>query len=361
MIALAKYLKQYFRADDAAVQVLPGAYSHEGVQRSATIWKPVKRARGTAWVVLHGMTFHGPRHTSLQRFASALAAAGNVVLVPEISEWMQLHVRPALTPSIINGAVHALAARGDVDASRIGVFGFSFGATQALIAATEKTLADRVRTLVAWGGYAQIENLVHFGFTGEHEIDGRREHILPDPYARWIFGANYLTSISEYRHLTSVSDALYQLAREAGRSGVYAGDPYHDHLKRQLAESLHGEERRVYELFAPTGAYDMTAARELGDKLARAVVTADPLMDPQPFVPHVRVPTVIAHGRDDRLIPYTESIRLKRSMPAAMLEGFTITSLFSHSGGTQSGLGPVGLARESQKFLSVLNRIFNSL
>ena len=69
------------------------------------------------------------------------------------------------------------------------------------------------------------------------------------------------------------------------------------------------------------------------------------------------MPVLVAHGRDDRLIPFSESVRLARALPQQQLVGITITSLFQHSGGTQSGLGPIGLVREGTRFLRLLHRV----
>jgi pimeloyl-ACP methyl ester carboxylesterase len=362
MLRSLKYLKQYFRPSPAAVQVQPARYTRDGRNLPAMVYRPAARARaGSAWIVLHGLTYHGPRHPGLIRFASALAAAGHLVFIPEIEEWSRLLVAPALTPATIKAAADALSLRDDVDAERIGVFGFSFGATQALIAANDDELAQRIRTIVAWGGYADIARLVHFGLTGEHELDGVIERIEPDPYGRWIFGANYLTSVPGYEDMTRVADALMELAREAGRSGTFAGDPIHDPLKRRLASALDVRERRVFELFAPVEAHDMEAARVLAKSLAVTIVGKDRLMDPAPFLGNVRVPVMLAHGRDDRLVPYTESLLLRRRIAQDLVVDCTITTLFAHSGGTRLGLGPLGLARETSRFLRMLDRILTAV
>ncbi|HEX6558787.1 MAG TPA: hypothetical protein VF021_04975, partial [Longimicrobiales bacterium] len=75
----------------------------------------------------------------------------------------------------------------------------------------------------------------------------------------------------------------------------------------------------------------------------------------------VRVPVVLAHGRDDRLVPYTETLRARRRLPADILERCTITSLFAHSGGTEPGLGPIGMTREAVRFIRVLHQILTTL
>ena len=357
-----KYLRQYFRPSHTSVLREPASYRRGASDLPAEIYRlRNRRAPGSAWIVLHGLTFHGPRHPSLVRFANSLAAAGHLVFIPEIEEWSRLQVTPELTGPTITASADALLQRADVDGNRIGVFGFSFGATQALIAASRPELAEHVRLIVSWGGYADIARLVHFGLTGEHEFDGKREHIEPDPYGRWIFGANYLTSIPGYEDMAHPADAMLQLAREAGRTRTLASDPVHNPLKRELADSLNAKERKVFELFAPIGEHDMDAARSLSKLLAQTIVAKDPLMDPAPYLGDVRVPVMLAHGRDDRLVPYTESLLLQRRIPRERLVHCAITSLFSHSGGTRLDLSPVGLARETARFLSVLGRILRGL
>lgn len=362
MVRAVRYLKQYYRPAPGVVEVESTHYLRDGARLPAIVYRPVAHTKqGSAWVVLHGLTYHGARHRGLARFAAALAAAGHLVIIPEIEEWSRLQIAPQLTGATIHGSIDALLLRDDVDPERIGIFGFSFGATQALIAASSDTLATRIRVLLSWGGYADIARLVHFGLTGEHDVDGVRERIEPDPYGRWIVGANYLTSIPEYGDMTRVADALLQLAREAGRTGTYAGDAAHDPLKRQLAGTLDTRARAVFELFAPVNTHDLAGARLLAAELAQTIVTITPLMDPGPHLAHVRVPVMIAHGRDDRLIPYSESLLLQRRLPDQYLLDCTITALFAHSGGTGMGQGPIRLARETGRFLGMLDRILSAL
>ena len=362
MVGVTKYLRQYFKPSPSAVQVLKATYTRNGATLPAAVYKPARmKGRAPAWVVLHGLTATGLDHPGLQRFASALAASGHVVFIPEIHEWTQLLVAPALTTQTIRAAMRALGERSDVAADRVGVFGFSFGATQGIIAAADDDVVKHARTLVAWGGYSDLDRLVHFGLTGEHEIDGVQHHIDPDPYGRWMFGGNYLTSIPGYEHMQPVANALMELAREAGRSGIYAGDPSHGALVRKLAHPLNSEERSIYELFAPIEKHDMVAAGAMAKALATTIAAKDPLMDPRAHFARVRVPILLTHGRDDRLVPYTETVRMQRLLPAQMVSGCTITSLFAHSGGTQPNLHAIGLAREAARFIAVLNRILTAL
>lgn len=362
-MAVTRFLSQYFRPTASAIEVLSATYSRDGVTLPARVHRP----RGTTkplpcWIVLHGLTYHGVNHPSLIRFANSLAASGHVVFVPEITEWTRLLVAPSLTTPTIRASLAALSNRTDVDAMRIGVFGFSFGATQGLVAAGEADIAEKVRAITAWGGYGDLERVVHFGQTGEHEFDGIHEQMEPDPYGRWIFAGNWLTDVPGYEDMGNVANALLELARAAGKSGRYAGDVAHNPMKRKIGETLTPREREVYELFAPASEiYDTPAARALGKKLAVAIALKEPVMNPHDHFERVRIPVILAHGRDDRLVPYTETLRIRRRVPQHMLKNCTITSLFSHSGGSPLMRHPVRLAREVTSFVSVLRQIVTVL
>lgn len=322
------------------------------------------RRRRPAWILLHGLTYHGRKHPSLDRFARALAASGATVIVPEIPEWSKLRVAPDATGPGIAGALEVLHADPDVDPDRIGVFGFSFGATQALATLADSRLGDRIRALVAWGGYCDLHRLFHFGITGEHELDGIRDRVAPDPYGAWIMGANYITGIPRLANYTELAAALYELAQASGKAGIYAGDSHYDPLKARLRERLPPEQREVFRVFAPLATdppADQELVAELVHDLAEAALRADPLLDPRPLIPDLRVRTAIAHGREDTLVPYTESLRLSRFLPPGTGAGCTITSLFAHSTGASRALNTLTRARETARFCAMLNRILHLL
>jgi pimeloyl-ACP methyl ester carboxylesterase len=355
------FLREYLRPRSHAVQVSELLYHREGKPLPATLYRPASgQRRLPAWVLLHGLTCSGRQHPSLDRFARAVAASGAVVLVPEVPEWCQLQVAAAVTGPTILGAAQLLAGLEDVDPDRIGVIGFSFGATQALVAATEPGIETHVRGIAAWGGYCDLHSLFVFGITGEHELDGVRYRLDPDPYGRWIMGANYLTGIPGYEDHRELAEALRRLAVEAGTRRTHAWDPAFDPVKAKLREALPAAQRTTFDIFAPPAGRqppDLEHARALALELADAALRAEPLLDPRPALPCLGVRTLVAHGRDDRLVPFTEGLRLARALPADQARGTTVTSLFAHSGGADRQLGPLGLGREAWRFVRLLQRI----
>ena len=356
-----RYLREYLKPGSYDIGTIETSYHRGDEVIGASLYVPPKAKKmPPGWIVLPGLTVPGRHHPSLVRFAKALAATGAEVMVPDIPEWRDLKVATAVTIPTIRCALREFAERPDVDHERVAMIGFSFGATQGLVAAADPALVSTVRGIAAWGGYRDLHRLFQFGITGEHELDGVQYQLEPDPYGRWLMGSNYLTGIPGYEEHTDVAAALRELALEAGRRRIYAWDPVYDAEKVRLRPSVKPEHRTVFDLFAPMAGkppHDLAWAHEMARGLADSALRAEPLLDPGPALPGLAIPTIIAHGRDDRLVPFTEATRLARELPARALKGRTITSLFAHSGGTQHDLGVFGLPREAVRFIRMLDSI----
>lgn len=365
MSSTLAFLRAHARPDRAAVHVSEVSYARGVATLPADLYLPPRaRGRRPGFVILHGLTCTARAHQGLQRFARAVGASGHVVLVPEIPEWRELHIAPALTIDTIRAAVRALHDRPEVDPERIGLLGFSFGATQALVAVTDPEVARLLRAVVAWGGYCDVGRLFRFGITGDHELDGAAHHVAPDPYGRWIVAGNYLTAVPGHEHDEAVAIALHDLARDAGRRGIPSYDPSLDPVKSRLRASLRPAQRALFDRLAPPAdRADVSSAenRSLADALAAAALMTDPMLDPGPWLPRVDVRTLLAHGRDDRLIPFTETLRLARALPSDRVLDTVVTALFAHSGGASHGLGPLGLAREGARFVGLIRRLLHVL
>jgi pimeloyl-ACP methyl ester carboxylesterase len=360
MPSTVRFLREYLKPAAGATLEYETTYLRGGAELPATVFRPAGDTRVLpGWVVLHGLTRTGRAHPALTRFVRAVACAGNVVLVPEIPEWRALRVAPALTTETIRAAVRALQQRTDVRHEHVGLFGFSFGATQALIAATDDETAALLSGIAAWGGYADLHRVFRFGLTGQHDIDGTTYRTQPDPYGAWIMAGNYLTRVAGHEDAADVATALLSLAREAGDRGLFAWEPVFDASKLRLRAGLPARHRTLFDLLAPTttARRDEQVALELAERLATAVLDAEPQMDPRPYLPHVQVPVLFAHGRDDRLIPFSETLRLARAVPAHRIAAVTVTALFQHSGGADPGLGVAARVREARRFVALLHRL----
>jgi dienelactone hydrolase len=337
MPSTIRFLRHFLRPREDAVIREETSYRRGDETLAASLYRPAgATGEGPAWVALHGITYPGREHASLDGFARALAASGTVVLVPDIPEWRALHVAPAAAVATIESAVLALERHPLAAPGRVAVIGFSFGGTHALMAASAPALEGHLAAVASWGGYADVHRTVRFALTGRHGLDGEAHGLEPDPYGRWIFAGNYLTDVPEYRGSTAVAEALLWLAREVGRRSLWAWEPTTDPLKEEARAGLDPGDRALFDRLAPPAGRGPTADRArltaLAERLADAAVAREPLLDPSPYLDRVPVPVFLAHGRDDRLVPWTELPRLRGALPADRVRHAMITQLFAHSG-----------------------------
>lgn len=363
MPSTLRFLREFLIPRPAAVVREEVSYHRGEETLPATLYRPARAAADPlpGWIALHGLTYHGREHPSLERFARALAASGAVVLVPDLPEWRALHVAPAATVRTIRAAVLELDRSPLTERGRIGVIGFSFGATHSLIAASDPELEGHLAGVVAWGGYADIHRTTRFAFLGTHELDGQEHQLEPDPYGRWIFAGNYLHLLPEHTGDRALSDALLGLAREAGRLGIMSWSAETDALKAAARAELGPAQKELFDLVAPpAGRVYTPQERERLETLVRRMteraVAHEPMLDGSGYLERVPVPVFLAHGRDDRLMPWTEMIRLRRALPEDRVVFSAITSLFAHSFGERRFPSPA-VIWEAVRFVRLISRM----
>ena len=84
------------------------------------------------------------------------------------------------------------------------------------MAATDPRLEGHLAAVVGFGGYCDLTRTFRFQFSGRHEWQGKVESLQPDPYGRWIVGANYLTDVPGYQDADRVAGALSTLGIQPG-------------------------------------------------------------------------------------------------------------------------------------------------
>jgi dienelactone hydrolase len=337
-------------------------YQRAGETLEASLYRPARAKPSLpGWVALHGLTRRGRDHESLEAFARALAASGTVVLVPDLPEWRALLVAPDAAMATIKAAVATLADHPATAADRVGVIGFSFGGTEALIASTDPVLQGRLAAVATWGAYADLRRAARYMFVGSHDLDGESYYREPDPYGRWILAGNYLADVPQQPGDTLVAAAVLDLAREVGQRKLMAWEAATDPLKQEIRARLGRRERALFDLLAPPAGTSPTddqreQLRGLADRIAMAAAAREPLLDPAPYLPAVPVPVFLAHGREDRLVPWTELVRLRRAVPKGRVRHAFVTGLFAHSFRERRFPSPA-LVAEAVRFVRGINRM----
>jgi dienelactone hydrolase len=263
----------------------------------ADLYRPAGQARG-GLLLVHGLSRFGRSHPAFQRTAQSLARAGFVVLAPDFEELRAFRLSEADVAQV----VRAVTRLGELAPPPLGILGVSFGAGPALLAAADPLIRDRVDLVGSLGGYYDLVHVIGFITTGWFEDGGISTRIRQQEYNRWKLLAAlapYIADPAERGRLRRIVDLKLENPQMAVHSEV---------------ERLGPEGQR---LFALVENRERDRLPGLLAGLSPSTRTALERLSPAFSLSRVRARLLIAHGRDDDSIPFTESLKLARAAPNA--------------------------------------------
>jgi pimeloyl-ACP methyl ester carboxylesterase len=276
-------------------------------------------------VLVPGAARGGKDDPRLVAFANTLARARFVVLVPDIESLRELKVSPADARAVADAVRHLSAAIPGPDRKTVGIVAISYAAGPAVLAALEEDARAHVRFVLSIGGYYDLEAVVTFFTTGYYRVPGndRWLHREPNAYGKWVFvksNAERLESPKDRVTLSEMADRkLDDLRADVGA----------------LAASLDGEGRRVWALLANA---DPNSARGLIADLPPAVRRDLVALDiSRRDLSRLAARLILVHGRDDAIIPFTESEAFAAKLPDGQARLHVVDSL------AHVDLGPSGM------------------
>jgi pimeloyl-ACP methyl ester carboxylesterase len=297
------------------------AWDAQGVARAADLYEPAQPK--AALVLAPGLGREGRRDARLVAFALALAQVGYRVLVPDVPNFQAQRVA-AGDSVILADSVRFLLARQD-GRSRVGIAAVSYAAGPAILAALEPDIAARVSAVAAIGGYYDTRTVVTFFTTGyfRERPDAPWQHRAPNAYGKWVFVLANAERIADPRDRTSLTAMARRKLADLNAGIDDLGIGLGPEGKAVLDLLANGDPDRVPALIdaLPPG------VREDLDGLSLARLDLSKL----------RAELVLIHGRDDSIIPYTESVALARAVPAGQAHLALLDNL------AHADLGPGGL------------------
>ena len=272
------------------------------------------RERRAAVVVTHGFAHEGIADPRLQELCRRLARAGFVVMAPEFDEMR--HYRLGLgDTAALERAVDTVAAHPDVDAARVCVAAFSFGAAPALIALSHEPLKSRVAAAMVFGGFFDLRRAFDYVLTGGYRLDGVAQRaVLPtEDDDRWKF-------------LRANLDVL---------PASPTRDAFAAALDRLVDDRSHTPDRPAWSP-AEHAAFALFANRD-PDRFDALYAVVAPYVDgwvrrlsPCEYAAQLTTSLLVVHSRTDPKTPYTESLALSRGLPNAPPVHLAVLNTFSH-------------------------------
>lgn len=274
-----------------------------------------------ALVLLPGVARAGKDDERLVAFANTLARAGFTVLVPDIVNLRALKVKSTDVRSIADAVRHLAAER----KSRVGLVAVSYTAGPAVLAALQDDIRCRVGFVLTIGGYYDRLTILTYLTTGYYRErpDGPWRKARRDPYGMWVS----ILSYTDFLARAADRDALEEIVRRrVSNLDADIGD---------LRARLGPEGQAVYALIAnrdPDRVPRLIAALPRAVRLELAALDLKG-RDFSGFAAQL----ILIHGRDDAVIPYTESAALAAAVPAGRAALYLVDSL------AHVDLGPTGV------------------
>jgi hypothetical protein len=325
-------------APEPARSTLPGVGAEAPL---GDLYWPGDRAEA-ALVLVPGAVEEGKDDPRLVAFANTFARARFAVLVPEIPGLRSQRLSPE-DARPVGTAIRHLAAciAPDERAGAVGVAAISYAAGPALLAALAPANAGLVGYLTAIGGYYDVTAVMTFFTTGYYreEPQGPWRQGEPNAYGKWLFvqaNAARLAEPADRRSLAAI--ARRKLADPAAAiADLRAGLAAEGQAVMALLDNA--EPERVPALLAALPAPIRADLRALD--LAQRDLSALPFE------------LILVHGRDDPIIPASESRALAAAVPADQVS-LHIVDRLGHVELTAGGLlDGIGLWRAVYRLLSL--------
>lgn len=265
-----------------------------------------------AMVLVPGVAPTGKDDPRLVAFATTFARARFRVLVPDIQNLRALRVRPEDARAIADAS--AWLRRESPAGQALGVTAISYAVGPAVASLFEES-GGRVDFVIAVGGYYDLTAVVTFFTTGRfREGPGRPWQIRrPNAYGKWVFVESNLHRIASPEDRFRLS-----LIKE-----MRLRDPAAD--VAPWAAELGAEGRAVYALLDNDNPERVPALVEALPKALLADFWALDLS--RRDLSGLRGRFFLLHGRNDPIIPETESLRLAAALPEGAADLYVVDSI----------------------------------
>jgi pimeloyl-ACP methyl ester carboxylesterase len=272
-------------------------------------------------LVVNGATSLGNDDPETRRISEALARAGYLVMLPQLSFLVDARLERA-APAKVDAAFATLLRRTDVDPQRVGAFGFSVGGGVLFAAAARPDAAlARAKYLGALGAYYDVRTYLASVVSGMQRRHGALVPWLPDAEARLKLPLGAAQALDDANDREQLRAAI----NESG--GPLRGEP---------PPGL-GPDARALWLALAAREYDTALARLRALPPSLSLAFAE--LSPATRWASLGVPVFWLHDEGDRFEPVSEA-EVAAATPHAAATRLHLTRLLSHA----AALGPTARA-----------------
>lgn len=264
----------------------------EGIAQSYDYYEPNNRRalKGTI-IFIHGMALAGNRDPRQINVCRSLAAAGYRVLAPDIEDIRKINIRSENIYQVSDVIRVAASDRSITENGKVALFAPSFSAGMSLVAASLPEINNLVSSMCLIGAFADMaETILHI--IDNENADPYAQHIMLYNFIEGVLGKN--PEIKQALWL-SIEDNWYQ--REQSQLDKYI-KTLSEKKQQHIQKILHDKE---YQL-------------EIAYKVMKDQMRLTEELRTINRVNGLKAATLLVHGKDDNVIPATQSDKLFQKM-----------------------------------------------
>ncbi len=299
----------------AAPKVMEISYPGPKGTIKADLFLPQGKGKRSGILLNHGVIDTGKDDPRLKRFAEILCRSGFVVLIPDFKGMRSFRIGPSDIDEVQMAFTYFTSLKNYVLPQSCGLFGFSYGAGPTILAACRPAMRNKVRFIIAFGAYYDLKNVLSFIASGNFEFEGKRYFQQPQEYGKWVFLANNLDHVVSTED-RSILQRILQVKLRDEKAPI-------DHFIPLLGK----EGKNILALLSHS---DPSQTEILIKNLPPAIQTQIEALSVAPVMNKLHADLILAHGKDDDMIPFTETLRLARAVPDPHRVYVQILRSYSH-------------------------------
>lgn len=268
-------------------------------------FEPAGHCRSTI-IALHGGTVNGKDDIRLQHLGRCLAACGATCIVPTLPKLSRFEWNFTDIDALVD-----LIRESTQDGVKVGLIGFSYGGSYALLAAADQRIANHIAFVLSFGAYYALDDL------NRHQAAfGRIAPQQPDHWDNWLY--------------------LQLVMAKRNADKLYLSDQVRASLHNLLGRYCHAAELEEKKAFYQNH-LNSDALVDFENSATNQMLLEQ--LSPKGRLSAIRCPVGLIHAQADTLVPVRHAFQIARELfshnishnilVSDLLDHVTLSNVFS--------------------------------
>lgn len=310
----------------AKIKIEEHKFTSPGGVMNPDIYYPDDGKKHNGMIIFVPLAKEGKKDYLVVNFLRGLARLGYVIMAPH---WVnrQMGIMKITDSNDLCKSIEWFSKFNKVDKNNIGVMAVSYGVGPSIISLVKEKMKNKIKYLVIISGYYDLLAVAKNIITKKFNYKNLHGEIIPDPYARY---ALFYNAASWTKNKFDQS-FFKNLAKKI----------YNNKSIAKINKSSHNLSANGQAILNFLLAKNTTLFKKYFAKLPATAINFMSELSPKKLTNKLSMPVLILHSTNDRLIPYTESLKIYDSLPVKRETTFALINAFDHTVPVPATLGNI--------------------